>query len=241
MEEYIDIHSHILPGIDDGSQNAEQTLAMLRIAYSEGIRTIIATPHYRIGWCTPILSELEEGINETKKVMETKLPGMTLFLGSEIYYSHKCMDQLKLKNISTLAGSRYILVEFSSAAEYRYIKNAVQELLVNGFRPILAHIERYADLTRNIRQVEEVIKMGAYIQVNARSITGENGYSYKRLSKRLLKYKLVHFVATDSHNDRMKSPRLKRCALYLSKKYGEEYAKELLVENQKKVIANQYI
>ncbi len=83
--------------------------------------------------------------------------------------------------------------------------------------------------------------MGAYIQVNARSITGENGYSYKRLSKRLLKKKLVHFVATDSHNDSRKSPRLKRCALYLSKKYGVEYAKELLVENQKKVIADQYI
>ncbi|QHQ59976.1 hypothetical protein Ana3638_03590 [Anaerocolumna sedimenticola] len=241
MEGYIDIHSHILPGLDDGAESMEQTINMFKIAYEEGIRTIIATPHFYTGGKIPSLPELIDCRNRVTEELNKSLPEMILNLGGEIYYSHECIKLLKNKQIPALADSRYLLVEFSVMADYPYMKKAVQEILINGYIPILAHIERYDNLVKDLEQVQEVIHMGAYVQINAQSIIGDNGFTYKRITRKLLKNNLVHIIATDSHSDEEKSPRLKKCAAYLTKKYGEAYTNELLRENQKKIIRNQYI
>lgn len=249
MKGYIDIHSHILPAIDDGAENMEQTIRMIKIAYQEGIRTIIATPHYYQGRSMTSKQSMVDSLNQVKafilasKEEETKenLLTMKLELGCEIYYSHDCVNLLKEGQIPTLAGSRYVLVEFSPLVEGRYMKNALQEFLLEGYQPIIAHIERYQNVAKDMDKIEEFIEMGAYVQVNAMSITGEAGRSYQKATKKLLKQHWVHMIGTDAHSDGGRAPMIQKCAGYIKMKYGEEYAQELLIDNPKKILNNECI
>jgi protein-tyrosine phosphatase len=241
MDGYIDIHSHILPQLDDGSRSMEQTMSMLKIAYSDGIRTIIATPHFREGNITTTKQMMEDCIAKVKCEMGEDIPQINILIGSEIYYSHEVVELIKEKLIPTMAGTRYVLVEFSPVAEYSYIKNGLQQFIFEGYIPILAHVERYENLTKDLNQIKDLIDMGAYIQVNAMSIIGEMGRTSKKIAKILLKYNWIHLVATDAHSDGTRAPRLKKTIEYISKKYGEAYSKELLFDNPSKILNNQYI
>lgn len=241
MEGFIDVHSHILPGIDDGSKTMDQTMNMLRMAYEDGIRTIIATPHAHEGRMQITISDLEESVKRVQENCIKRYPDMKLYLGCEIYYSHESIRLLNEKLIPTIAGTRYILVEFSPLAEFRYIKNALQEFLLEGYYPIIAHVERYRHITKDFNNVQEIINMGAYIQVNAMSITGEYGKEYQSAAKKLLKYDCIHLLGTDSHSDGGRSPRVRRCVDYILKKYGERYVREMLINNGNKVLSGQYI
>ena len=241
MEEYIDLHSHILPGLDDGSKNMDQTLKMLEIAYSEGIRTIIATPHYQDGILDNNLMKVEASISELKEHITDKFPDLKLLVGSEIYFSHDVISLLSDNLIPTLSGSRYILVEFSPMAESRYMEDGLQRLILEGYLPILAHAERYDAIRTQIGLIAEWISMGIYIQVNAMSIEGAFGKNHEKLSKKLLKKHWVHFVATDCHSDRTRAPRIRDVACFIAKKYGEEYKNEIFFNNPMKVIDNNII
>lgn len=241
MEGFIDIHSHILPRLDDGSESMSQTLDMLKLAYADGIRTIIATPHAHEGRNTLTKEDMEEALLAVREAMKTYIPDMKLYLGCEVYYSHESVNRLNQKLIPTLADTKYVLVEFSPMAEFRYIKNGLQEFILEGYNPVVAHVERYYNLTKDLERVDEIIEMGAYIQVNAASITGETGKDYQGITKKLLKSNRVHFIATDSHNTSGRSPKLKKCVDMIIKKYGEEYASELLIQNARKLLLNQYI
>ncbi|NLZ80975.1 MAG: hypothetical protein GX913_04130 [Clostridiales bacterium] len=242
MEGYVDIHSHLLYGMDDGSKNIEQTRSMVRIAYEEGIRSIIATPHYHYNFNNKSIEEIDEIFHKQKEEIEKTWPEMKLYLGNEIFYSHDSVKLLNEKQIKTMADSMYVLVEFSPQADYRYIKNGLHELVLEGYCPILAHVERYPSVVKDLSIVEEFIEMGVYIQVNAMSITGGTmGRVYQRITRKLLKKGCVHFIATDSHSDKVRAPRLKKCVEYITKKYGQAYARELLYENQKKILCNEYL
>lgn len=241
MEGFIDIHSHLLPGVDDGSVSMEQTMDMLKIAYSEGIRTMIATPHYQEGRYMHAVSYLEQKLSEVRASAEDMGIQVELLLGSEIYYSHGCVEHLKAKDIPTMAGTQCVLVEFSPMADSRYMINGLQEILLEGYNPILAHIERYDALRGEIDLVDKIIEMGVYVQVNAMSITGETGRTYQSATKKLLKNSMVHLVATDAHSDRTRSPKIKKCYEFLRKKYGEMAALELTRDNQQKLLSGQYI
>lgn len=241
MGDYIDIHSHILPQVDDGSKSLEQTIKMLNIAYSEGVGAIIATPHYHEGRYEKKVAELEDTLNYIRESIEDMMPGLELYLGSEIYYSQECISMLENGHIPTLAGSKYILVEFSPGVEYSYMKNNMQKCLFGGYLPILAHVQRYKCLKENIDLVEELIDTGIYIQLNAKSILGQEGRKIKKFSRKLLKNNLIHIIATDTHNELGRSPSIKQCVKYLKKKYGSSHANKWLIENPKKILSNEYI
>lgn len=241
MEGFIDIHSHILPKLDDGSQSMEQTKRMLQIAYEEGIRTIVATPHYHEGRYVNPVETIVKTVVLVNEQMKDICPQMQIYLGSEIYYSHDCVKLLNNKKIPTMAESRYILVEFSPMADYQYIKKGLQEFLLGGYFPILAHVERYQNIIKEINLVGELIEMGAYIQVNSISIIGKPGRAIQKAVKKILKMNYIHFIATDSHSEGSRAPRLQACAKYISKKYDEAYARELLIDNPNKLLYNSYV
>lgn len=241
MGAYIDIHSHILPQVDDGSKSMKQTSSMLKIAYQEGIRTIIVTPHYQEGRDKDFYKTMKEMLEKVKHELSFFSSKMDFYLGCEIYYSHDCIKTLEEKVIPTMADSRYVLVEFSHKAEYQYIKRGLQDFLFSGYWPILAHVERYVNIIKDINRVIELVEMGAYIQINVMSVMGKAGKTYKKTVKKLLKNRLVHFVATDCHNDLARLPKIKKCANYIEKKYGKSYMEKLLIKNPNKILANEYI
>lgn len=241
LEPTIDIHCHILPGVDDGSPDMATSLEMLRIADKNGITHLILTPHHK-----PMHHNVspEHNVVYRKKLQEAaKEAGIKakLFSGNEIYYSDETMEELLEGKICSLAGSDYVLVEFHPTNPYKAIQNAVSRVQAAGFIPIIAHVERYSDIVSHPSRVKDLIEMGSFIQVNASSIMGKYGFGISHFTKKLLKEELVHFVASDAHDTGRRAPNLLDCRNYVERKYGEDYGKKLFFTNPANVIRNELI
>ena len=241
MFDLYDIHCHILPGVDDGAETLETSLEMLQTAFAEGIRGIILTPHYHGGHYEADAGQTKEIFLKLRTYAAEKYPKIRLYLGNEIYYYPSVPEWLMDEKVHSMADSSYVLLEFSPGSSFRELKEAVQNLTGSGYYPILAHAERYRFLVEKPEQVELLIQMGAYIQVNAETINGETGMKSRHFVKKLMKKEQVHFVASDAHSMGRRGPYLKKCAEYLIKHYGEEYTVRLLQENPEKLISNTYI
>ena len=241
MQPTIDIHCHVMPGVDDGSPDMASSLDMLRIAEKEGITHMILTPHHK-----PMHHNVspEHNVAYRKKLKEAAgAEGIKvkLFSGNEIYYSDETMEELIEGKICSLAGSDYVLVEFHPTNPYKAIQNAVSRVQAAGFIPIIAHMERYSDIVSHPARVKDLIEMGSFIQVNASSIMGKYGFGISHFTKKLLKEELVHFIASDAHDTGRRAPNLLDCRNYVERKYGEDYGKKLFFTNPANVIRNELI
>lgn len=236
----IDIHSHILPGIDDGSKNMEETKKMLVIAAREGIRGIVATPHYEAGLDEEWLAKYREAYLQVLTLIQQKKLPIQLYPGNEIYYSDSMIEALGNGSIHTMNGTKYVLVEFPTYADYGYIERALRSLQNAGYWPIIAHVERYRAL-RDVKRVEALVDMGVYIQVNTSSVMGKTGWSIKMFCLKLMKKGLVHVIGTDAHGWEHRRPRVKLCFDYLDKKVGKSYRRLISEKNPEKIIKGERI
>lgn len=235
--ELIDIHCHILPGVDDGSHDKKQSCRMLDLAWKNGITTIIATPHYMPEGRHPSVDKLCGLVDELQDYADRQYYDITIYEGNEIYYHKEVPDLLQEGKILTLAGSRYVLVEFSPADEARYIRNALADIQSAGYDPILAHVERYMSLCKKpYDHIKELRDMGVLIQVNANSIEGKMGPVSKNVTRDLLKKQWVDFVATDAHSDHGRSHAMEDCVRILQKKYPAEYVEDILGGNARRLL-----
>ena len=241
METYIDIHSHILPGIDDGSDSIDTSLRMLRMAAKDGISQIILTPHNKPWHRNVDCAEMKDKMDRLRERERQEGLDIRLYTGGELYYRSGLTEELDRGRAETLAGSRYVLVEFDPLADYDYIRNGVYSLLTGGYYPIAAHVERYGNVCCKINRITELIDMGCFMQVNAASVMGQCGIGMRRLTKKMLKQNLVHFVATDAHDADQRAPRLFKCAEYIGKKYGEGSKRRLFCDHPAYVLQDQYI
>lgn len=239
--DYIDMHNHILPGVDDGSRSNEQSLHMLELAYQEGFRTIVVTPHYQEGIYTNSIEFVMDRLGQLRKVLYDNNLDIKLLLGCEIFNSHGIIDLLHKGHLPTIADTRYVLIEFMPSADYRYIKDSLYLLQLEGYRPILAHVERYSELRKDFDRIKDLVDMGILFQINAMSIDGSSGRTISNFTHKLLKKRYVHLVATDCHSDVTRSPRITKAANIIIKKYGEAYKDKLLSHNPKLILENQYI
>lgn len=241
MNNIVDMHCHILPELDDGAKNDGEAYQMLRMAYDEGIRVIVATPHHheRRGMCTP--GQYRRALAKVRKMAREIDERFYIMPGMEIYFSQDVIKKLEHKKVQTMGESNYVLVEFSPNDEFRYIQQALQQIQMKGFYPIIAHIERYRCFHDHMDDVEYLIEMGAYVQVNAGSIVGASGRTTKKFVKELLEQHLIHFVGTDAHSSGSRSPMIRKSADFVEKKYGEGYAREIFRANGLKVLKNKMI
>jgi len=231
----IDIHSHILPGIDDGAKNMQETIEMIHMAVEEGIEAIIATPHYEVGVDSEMLARYQKVYGEVLQYITDNQIPLQLYQGNEIYYSGSIPEILQQGEIRTMNESRYILVEFSFGVEYTSMQRALSMLVYAGYWPIIAHAERYMTL-RKLNRVEELVRMGVYVQLNTSAIIGREGWQTKRYCHSLLKNKLVHAIGTDAHGSKHRCPKMRECMEYLDKKYGMTYRRELSEENPQSIL-----
>ena len=241
LQPTIDIHCHIMPGVDDGSPDMATSLEMLRIADKNGITHIILTPHHK-----PMHHNVspEHNVAYRKKLQEAAAQAgikAKLFSGNEIYYSDETMEELIDGKICSLAGSDYVLVEFHPTNPFKAIQNAAGRVQAAGFIPIIAHVERYSDIVSHPTRVRDLIQMGCFIQVNASSIMGKYGFGISHFTKKLLKEELVHFIASDAHDTGRRAPHLLDCRNYVERKFGEDYGKKLFFTNPANVIRNELI
>ena len=241
LQPTIDIHCHIMPGVDDGSPDIATSLEMLRIADKNGITHLILTPHHK-----PMHHNVspEHNVAYRKKLQEAAANAgikAKLFSGNEIYYSDETMEELEAGKICSLAGSDYVLVEFHPTNPYKAIQNAANRVQAAGFIPIIAHVERYSDIVSHPARVSDLIEMGCFIQVNASSVMGKYGFGISHFTKKLLKENMVHFVASDAHDTGRRAPHLLDCRNYIERKFGEDYGKKLFFTNPANVIRNELI
>lgn len=238
---YVDMHCHILPKVDDGADSMETSLRMLDIAYSEGIRTILATPHHHPRRSRAGTEEILAVYEEFSKTVTTMHPDMKLLYGREVYYTVDVMDEIETGKALLIGDTRYILVEYSTSVEPAYLVRSVNNIIQLGYIPIVAHVERYACVVDDWELIYELKNMGAVIQVNADSVIGELGRSVKKAIKHMLTEELVDIIGTDAHNSTSRAPHIEKCAKYLKKKFGEEYARMLLADNAETILQGKYL
>lgn len=241
MIELYDMHSHILPNVDDGSRNMEMTIEMLRIAYSQGIRNMVATPHYTPGADNCPVAELKERLQEVQEEALKIGDDFHIYLGNELYYSEGIWDRLDQKEALTLNDSRYVLVEFDITEKYKVIYDALKECIRRGYFPVIAHIERYLALFMDFDKVEELMNLGAYVQVNISSLEGGLTDRTASFCRKLLKYNMIHIFGTDAHRAAGRAPTPKKGAAYIEKKYGAGTVKLLMHTNPKKMLNNKIL
>ncbi|MGN0316816.1 MAG: CpsB/CapC family capsule biosynthesis tyrosine phosphatase [Lachnospira sp.] len=228
----VDVHCHIMPGVDDGSVNMAETLKMLKLAKNEGITHMIATPHYKSGHRNASPEKIRELLAEVKVTARQCCINMELFQGNEILYHEEMCDSLNQGRISRMNGSNYVLVEYMPSDTYQRIRNSLDEIMSEGYQPIVAHIERYNCMSDDIENVMEIRRIGAEIQVNASSIVGDSGKDIKKFVHSLLKEQMVDYVGTDAHHcEGSRTPQMTECCDMLYKKYDEDYVNEILYAN----------
>lgn len=236
-----DFHSHILPGVDDGPSTVEEAAAMLKSAYRQGVTAMIATPHYEAGRYELPVGIVRKQFEVLKLAVKSLLPGMELYLGSEIYFNQKVPELLRADRLLTISGSSYVLVEFSPEDDFSYLRRSMNDLILAGAVPVLAHAERYRCLTDSIRYTQELVDMGVCIQVNAGSVIGESGRRSMKYGKALMKRQLVHFIGSDCHGLKHRPPNMEKCFRYICRKYGADYAYLLCRDNADRVLNDEYV
>lgn len=235
---FTDIHTHILPGVDDGAVDAHQARELVRMAWNNGTRTLFLTPHYRGVYRKNDPLRLKESFSAFSQFIAEDFPGMRLYLGSEIHYEADVPELLEKGKILTLNDSQYVLLEFRSGVLYSQVIAAISESVRYGFTPVIAHVDRYAVFLTNRSLVDEVLNMGALIQLNVDSVMGKNGFRVKRFCQNLLKFQKVHFIASDAHDTLHRPPLLRDCFLRVCKLYGAEYAAQVFYYNAQAIIEN---
>jgi protein-tyrosine phosphatase len=233
----IDLHSHILPGVDDGPQTLEESVAMCRLAAADGCAAMVATPHQRRGeWWNADREHLADLAGEIQAKMGT---GFRVLLGGEIHVDSELLtevEKLPEGGILPLAGSRYLLIEFGSNGNPTEGIHLVHELVVAGWRPIVAHPEFIPWLASDLQLVARLISLGARIQVTAMSVTGDFGRRPQADTFALLAAGLVHFVASDSHGIRRRPPGLRHARRVIADRWGQELARRLVEDNPRAVV-----
>lgn len=241
MDGFVDLHSHILPSLDDGARDMKKTREMLQIAYEEGIREIIATPHFFASRKSASVEQIKETISRVQEEMEDWGFSIKIYPGNEIYYRSEVAELLEEGQICTLADSRYVLVEFDPVTEYSYLRDGILKLDSYGYVPILAHTERYECLFEKKERLTRVKDHGGLIQVNASSFQGGMFDEMAKRSRYIMKNGLLDFVGTDAHSTGKRSPRMKETVTYLYKKLGKKEAEKILFKNPKAVLGKQEI
>ena len=233
----IDVHSHILYGIDDGSRNIEESIKIIEIYNEIGIKDIIATPHYINN--SSYVSSKENNkkiLKELKNELKTRNIDTNLYLGNEIYIDKDIESLLKNKLISPLNDTKYLLIELPLSGEYEDYYDIFLELINKGYKVVLAHPERYSTFQNDFNNIYELNDIGVLFQCNVGSILGQYGNSAKKTLKRLLKEDLVFILGTDVHRSKIDIKFLKKAENKMLKYITKEKFIEISENNAKNIL-----
>ena len=235
----IDIHSHILPGIDDGAKSSSETLDLLKKAEKEGISSIIATPHHNPEF-KPSIETITSLVNKANTIAQNNKLNINILVGQEIRLYADLVSDLENNNLLTLNQSKYILIEFPSNHVPGYAQEICYQLQLSEYQPIIVHPERNTDIIKNPNILYNLVQHGALAQITAGSIIGKFGLKAKKTAFKLLDHDLIHFIASDAHHLKTRDFHMKAATKKLSKTYGHDYTQYLL-DNAKKLVNNETI
>lgn len=231
----VDFHSHIIPGIDDGSKSFAMTIAMLETSNDEEIKYIAATSHFILGESKYSREEYDLILKEVQK----NTNGINIVSGMEVYINPDLNELYKKDRIWTINNSRYMLIELPMNDFPIYTENVFYELGINGIVPILAHPERNRAIMKDETLLESLIEQGAMAQMNTGSLTGEFGRTVKEFAERLVKRNLIHITGSDAHNDNHRTTSVEEGRNSLKKINPDLFT--WIEENEEKIIFDEKI
>lgn len=206
----IDIHSHIIPGIDDGAGDIETSLEMLKTAEGEGTKTIFATPHFNRGYFEHEYKDVLKLTEELGKNAREKGININILPGQEVFLKRETPLDFKKGTIGTLGGTRYMLIELPMDTLPDYAMDSIYELKLLGISPIIAHPERYLYIIKKPSLINQFIEEECLFQINTGSIRGLFGREVKNTAEILVKNGIMDFIASDAHTNNKRCPGLKK-------------------------------
>jgi protein-tyrosine phosphatase len=235
----IDLHNHLLPGIDDGAKKLEETLEFLRIGARDGVRTVTATPHMKPGVYDNSREDILERVAMVREAQRgDEAEAVTLLPGAEVYFSGDVVQRARDGKLMTIAdGGRYLLLELPYQQSPLGVDDTIFQLRLLGLTPLLAHPERVAYYLEDIERVAASVRLGALTQVTGNSVTGRFGSKAQDFATRLLERRLVHVLASDSHDVKYRPPLLSESVRAAAAIVGEEAARRMVEETPRAILA----
>lgn len=239
----IDIHTHILPDLDDGAENFEEACIMAEMAVKSGVTALITTPHSNdeYGFLNEESLYMQKKFDDFRKILKMEKLSLEIYRGMEIWASADIPDKIQNGRLLTLNRSRYILIEFAFTEDAWWFDAIIREILAHGLIPIIAHPERYMCVQEDPDILLEWKQLGAYAQMNKGSILGRFGNRAAYTAENLLKNQMYSFIASDAHHYDMRTTDMRELKRYLMLHYEENYWRELLEQNPLRVLQNRKI
>ncbi|MEK8022187.1 MAG: CpsB/CapC family capsule biosynthesis tyrosine phosphatase [Candidatus Hydrogenedentota bacterium] len=233
----IDLHSHIIPGVDDGSPDYETSLAMLEIAAEDGIRTIAGTPHFIPGAFAPSAAEVRTAVGLLKEKVKAAGIDIEITGAHEVRTAAGLLQKLRNDEILTYDKSkRYLLLEMPGSSIPAWMDKLIFELEVGDIIPVIAHPERNAGVIKNPMLFYELVQKGCRSQITAGSITGRFGERVRETAHLLLRHRMAHIVASDAHDAEDRTPVLSMARATVAEMLGEPTAKALFEVNPRRIL-----
>ncbi|TMW72239.1 tyrosine-protein phosphatase [Alteribacter natronophilus] len=236
----IDLHSHILPGVDDGAATMEDALAMARAASQEGIRTIVATPHHQNGKYTNERTEIIDAVRELNVVLKDNHIELDVLPGQENRIYGELIEDFRNGEILPLNESKYLFVELPSNRIPRFTNQLFYDIQVEGLQPIIVHPERNQEIMKHPERLYELVKNGALTQVTATSVAGRFGKKIQKLSEDLIEANLTHIVASDAHSMEGRGFAMREAYDRIEQEFGNQMV-YLFQENAELIIENSQV
>ena len=233
----IDVHNHLLFGIDDGSKSLEDSVLIIRKLREIGITDIILTPHFITD--SSYVSTRENNLilmEKLKNALDENNINVNLYLGNEIYIDREIEKLIYEKKISKLNNTNYLLIELPMSGEWEGYQDVFMDLINDGYNVVLAHPERYNSFQADFDKIYELEEIGVLFQCNIGSVIGNYGRAAKKIIKRMLKEDLIYMFGTDIHRDKGDYNFLSDAKKIIRKYTSDEKMNDLLVNNAKKII-----
>ena len=223
----VDLHSHLIWDIDDGSKSREMTLNMLKQAIEGGTSKLVLTPHYLPGHYEVPIDKVKVKCEELKELARAEALDIEIFCGQEVYFTTNILENFENNLIGTINNSRYMLIEFNMRNfSVKEVLEVLYELQLKGIVPIIAHPERYNIFIKSPSLINEFIKEGFLFQLNIGSVTGDFGKEVKKTAEIFLKHRIYSFFGSDAHRDEKRNPNMSE-GIEILKQRDENYFKYL--------------
>jgi protein-tyrosine phosphatase len=233
----IDLHCHILPGLDDGPISTKEALQMCRIAVDDGIQTIVATPHMLNGMFPVDRQAILEGVRELSQVLRQESIPLQLLPGADVHLDQSMPSYLAQGKLVTLADlGCHLLLELPQDIIPEGLGELLFQVQLKGVTPIITHPERNIAIEQNPSLLNDLISAGSLTQITAGSLTGAFGSRVRRCTLRLFEARAVHLVSTDAHDTGRRSPRLSEARRILEEMLGSEEAERIFVERPVRIL-----
>ncbi|GAC1347572.1 MAG: protein tyrosine phosphatase [Ktedonobacteraceae bacterium] len=237
----IDVHLHILPGVDDGPGNLDDSLSLARSLVQEGVRTAVATPHYNEDYPRRSANEIYERVQSLQQTLDRHAIPLRLLAGHEALIKPGLVEDIQLGRLSTLNGSRYLLLELWNSMWLPETERVIFELRAFGVVPVLAHPERYHVIQQDSDRLRALLEQGVLTQLTAGSLVGLQGNTVRKCAETLMKRGLVNCIASDAHGPGRRPPAIRQGMQVAERILGQAQAQQLIEAVPAALVRNQEV